>query len=215
MKNNISYFRSFFEILVKPAETFKVLVAEDPGYGQWVLIPIYTLLAGINPTFYLVLLKFLPAGAALPAEILMMMVVGMIFYWLTVICNFLIGKWLGGTGTLGKVATAYAWAYVPCFGGLILMRLGEIPKWALIMGGETDLRTVGAAGNITMILTILPAMVFFLWSWVLIAFGVSEAHKISLGRAFGVLGIFFGFLVLVGVVIGFVAFAMILKSMGH
>lgn len=215
MARSISYFEAFFKILFKPVETFKTLVAEDPGYGQWILIPIYTFLAGVNPTLYLVFLKFLPDWAALLVEILVMMVVGITFYWIAVICNFLIGKWLGGTGTLGNMATAYAWAYVPCFGGLILMRLGEIPKWALILGGETDVKVVGAAGNILVLLTALPALAFFLWSWVLMAFGISEAHKISLGRAFGVLGIFFAFAVLVGVVIAAVAFFVILGSVAH
>lgn len=213
MANSISYGEAFFKILTQPKETMRALVDNDPGYGKWVLIPVYTFLAGFNPTFYLMGLKFLPPWAALLAEIFVMMVFGIFFFWFNSIANFLIGKWLGGKGTLGAVATAYAWAYVPCFGGLVLMQLGQIPKWSMILGGETDLRMIAAAGNILALLTMLPAFAFFAWSWVLMAFGISEAHRFSVGKGFGTVGIFFGLLLVIGVLFGILLVVFVLGGM--
>jgi len=215
MSHPISYFRSFFEILVKPGETFKTLVAEDPGYGKWVVVPIYSALGGINPTFYLLFLKVFPSWAALLAETLLMTAVGIFFFWIAALLNFLVGKWLGGKGTLGEVATAYAWAYVPCFAALFLIRLSEIPKWTAILGGETDLRVILETGRLLVFLALLPSMPFFIWSMVLMVFGISEAHRISRARALGVMGILLGLGLLVGGVTGVVVVFMILRNVGH
>lgn len=215
MENGISYAQSFFKVLTQPKETMRSLVDNDPGYGRWALIPIYCLLAGVNADLYAVCREYLglPPLTAILAAILMMMLAGMVFYWFAASVVFIIGKWLGGTGTLKDVATAYAWAYVPCFAAIILSQVSQIPKWTMILGGETDFMMIKATGRLLGLAVALFNFAFFAWSWVLIAFGVSEAHRISLGRGFGVVGIFLGLLILAGILIGVVLVFLVLGSM--
>ncbi|HJT24447.1 MAG TPA: YIP1 family protein [bacterium] len=212
MGNGISYAQAFYKILIRPKETMQALVDQDPGYGKWILIPVYTFLAGFNPDLYLVLLKYLPPLGTLITEVILLMAVGLFFFWFTAVCAFLIGKWLGGTGVLKDVATAYAWAYVPCFAALVLLRASEIPKWSLIFGGETDLQTVLAAGGFMPLIVWLPNFALYAWSLVLAAFGISAAHRISVGKGFGVMGIYIGFIFLVSVILGVVLVFVILRS---
>lgn len=212
MGNGISYAQAFYKILIRPKETMQALVDQDPGYGKWILIPVYTFLAGFNADFYVVLLKYFPPLGAILADVAILMAFGLLFFWFAAVLFYILGKWLGGTGTLKDVSTAYAWAYVPCCAAVLLLRGSEIPKWALIFGGETDIQTVMQAGHSLVLVAGLLSFVFFLWSWVLIAFGISAAHRISTGRGFGVVGIFFGFFFLVGIILGVVLVFVILRS---
>jgi hypothetical protein len=210
MSKQISYLRAFFSVCVHPRETVRQLIEQDPGYGIWLLVPLYSFIAGINPDYYFLFHKWLPPIASLLASILVMMIFGVGAFWVYVVVLYFLGKLLGGTGKFKEVCTAYAWVYPPAYGAILLLLIGGIPKWLKILEGATELKDiVTPVGTIWFALCALLAVGFIIWCLVIMVIVISEAHKFSIGRAIGVFLIILGIcLVLVAlfIVVGIFAF---------
>lgn len=104
----------------------------------------------------------------------------------------------------GFRGTFHLYAYsqgILAISGVISLMVGLIGAWHLIL--YTIVSMLGGLVN----------MVIGLYMFVLLAFGIRDVHEVSLGRAAGAIGIFFGGLFLMACGIGALVFAGLVGSM--
>ena len=183
MGNEFSSVRAFFEVWIQPRKVAREAIDSGSMVAPWVLVPFYCFFSSLTPILYVTFLKWMSSDMALLTEVVAMTVFGIAGFWFFSLLVYLLARIMGGTGSIKDTAVAYAWAYAPCMPALALMKLGEIPKWLAVFGGETDPTAIARTGAIVSLLTILPSFIFFIWALVISCPLLAEAQKITLGKA--------------------------------
>ena len=185
MRNKFTIFiRRFFKIWIEPRQTLRAILDEQPGYHVWTFIVVYAFFQAFEPEYYF----FFAGRGPLDVQLLIGLVISIGFdvlalfffsgFWL------MIGKWMGGKANFKEVMTAYAWSYPPSIIGIILLQLGNIPKWLTLLSGETDLKSLLARPHMSWESPSQGISLLLVgWTTVLLVINLSEAHKISIPRS--------------------------------
>ena len=201
MDNGFSTFVSlYFKIWTQPRVILRHILDNQPGYHVWTFVVFYAVFQAFLPIFYSPFAGRMTLDMLLLIGILISLVIDMgAFYYFSGL-GYLLGRLLGGKGTFRDLQTAYAWSYPPACIAIIVLQVSQIPTWLRMMAGETN----------TMALLTVPQMAWQgsgrvlslllnLWTLVLLVVNVSEAHKISKWRSFGLMVLLLIPITLVGI----------------
>src|ERR1035441_9192339 len=201
MDNGFSTFVSlYFKIWTQPRVILRHILDNQPGYHVWTFVVFYAVFQAFLPIFYSPFAGRMTLDMLLLIGILISLVIDMgAFYYFSGL-GYLLGRLLGGKGTFRDLQTAYAWSYPPACIAIMVLQVSQIPTWLRMMAGETN----------TMALLTVPQMAWRgsgrflslllnLWTLVLLVVNVSEAHKISKWRSFGLMVLLLIPITLVGI----------------
>lgn len=180
-----------FSIWTRPRPTLRSILATDPRRGSLVLPVASGLAQGILAGAAIASQPdMLPGAALLPFSVLVAAgailgpLVTLAFVQLNAAMIVMTGRWLGGHGRFVEVRAALAWSLVPSLWGLLLWA----PRLALL-GAEAflpnplevhdDAPTVALVAIFT-----LADVVIGVWTFVVAARTVGEAHGFSGWRGF-------------------------------
>lgn len=194
MKQKLSFPKVFLNSLFHPRATVRSVIKAK--YHSFVLpfIVCYSVLQCIDPIYFVFASRYLPTPLAPLAVVVVMGGVTIILFYLTSWFAFWAGKKLKGKGKLEEVRMAIALVYCPMFIILMLSPVLDIPVWAMVFSGATDLKEILLAQSTVSPLKGFLEFVFSIWTlfpWII---NVSEAHRFSKWNAFktnlAVIGIF-------------------------
>ena len=173
----------FTKIWTSPRLVFKYL--NDNKYDNYVYILLF--LAGITRAFDRASLKGMGDNLPLLAVVLICIILGGLFGWITYYIYAALmswtGEWLGGKGDTKSLLRIISYGMFPSIVALLFL----IPQIALfgneIFQSDIDISNSGFFSIITFYLTSSLEVVLGLWTIVLLVIGISEVQKISIWKS--------------------------------
>jgi hypothetical protein len=161
------------------------ILDHQPGYHVWTLVIAFAVLSAFQSFYYFPFLGHVPMDMLVLAELIFSIFFDVVMLFLYTGVWYLGGKWWGGKGTWRDVMTAYGWAYPPTFIGMIFLNISDLAYWSKINSGMTDFKSIYMPPQMpwqSPCNSIATALLG--WTLVLQIINLSEAHKISIPRAF-------------------------------
>ncbi len=170
----------WLSIWVRPRETIREIVQENPNKSIWLLAAVYGFSSLLNLFQSASLGSFFSPAALVIAAAILSPLWGMIWFsiWSWLVART--GKWFKGEGTYSEIRSAFAWSCVP----FVL----NIPLWLLmvgIFGAQLFMNFpegyLLSNGVVTVLFIILIAKVILaVWSLVIYLNALAEVQKLSI-----------------------------------
>ncbi|MAE07440.1 MAG: hypothetical protein CL661_01620 [Bacteroidetes bacterium] len=186
----------FTKIWTSPRLVFKYL--NDNKYDNYVYILLF--LAGITRAFDKASLKDMGDNQSLLAVVLISIILGGLFGWITFYIYAALmswtGEWLDGKGDAKSLLRIISYGMLPSIVALLLL----IPQIALfgneIFQSDIDITNSGLFSIIIYYLTTFSEVVLGFWTLVLLVIGISEVQKTSIWKS--ILNMIFPGLIIIG-----------------
>jgi hypothetical protein len=186
----------FTKIWTSPRLVFKYL--NDNKYDNYVYILLF--LAGITRAFDRASLKDMGDNQPLLAVVLISIILGGLFGWITFYIYAALmswtGEWLDGKGDTKSLLRIISYGMLPSIVALLLL----IPQIAFfgneIFQSDIDLTNSGLMPIMTFYITALFQVILGFWTLVLLVIGISEVQKISIWKS--ILNMIFPGLIIIG-----------------
>lgn len=169
---------------VRPRETIRMIIAENPKRSLWILSFIYGLTSLFNGFQSFPLAIRFGMMPILIFSIILAPFWGYAFFSIWSYVIVWVGRFLKGQANFESARAAYAWSSVPL--------IGNIPLWLLLILFYSDFFFFGAQEKMLMpgavallFLILLGKLVFAIWSIVLYLQSLSEVQQFSIMRAIG------------------------------
>jgi hypothetical protein len=173
----------FSKIWLSPRLVFKYL--NEKKIDKY--ITILLILGGIVRTFDRASLKNMGDDMSLISVILLCVILGGLFGWLTFYIYAALlswtGKWLKGQGDTNSLLRMVAYAMIPPILSLVLL----IPQIALygisVFQSNLDVQGSGMISYLIYYVTLVLEFILGVWTIVLFVVGISEVQKLSIGKS--------------------------------
>ncbi|MBB4826246.1 hypothetical protein HNO89_003505 [Sporosarcina luteola] len=168
-------------IWVRPKETIRYAIENIPMGFITMLVAI----VGIFDVLDRAVAKNLGDKIATPFIFLIALVAGplfgILFWWIGSGIAYIFGKWLGGTGTYKDLRITYGIVNIIYIIGAVVW----IPD-LLILGSSlfTDYVDGGIATVLWLMISSFLSFVIVVWGFIALLFGVAEAHRFPVWKAF-------------------------------
>lgn len=173
----------FSKIWTKPREVFKFI--KDKQYAKFVNLLL--VLAGISSSFDRALINDMgdrmSIWAILGWNIILGALLGWISYYIYAALLSWTGKWLNGKGDNTSILRILSYAMIPAIISLLFL----IPQIGIygneIFKANGDITSAGLLANIIVYSSMVLKLILGIWTIVLCVIGVSEVHKLSIGKS--------------------------------
>lgn len=173
----------FTKIWTSPREVLRFI--NDNHYDKYVTILL--ILSGISRSFDRAAMKGMGDKMSLWSIIILSIVLGGIFGWITYYIYAALlswtGKWLKGKGNTNSILRMLSYAMFPSVIALIFL----IPQISIygneVFKSEGDTMSGGILSNILFYTSLILEFALGIWTIILCIIGTSEVQKISIGKS--------------------------------
>lgn len=178
----MDYNSPWLTMWVRPRETIRSIVAENPKRSLWILAFVYGLSSLLNGFQSMPIANQVGLNGMLLIALVLAPFWGYAFFAIWGWVIFWTGKLLNGQADFNAVRAAYAWSCVPL--------VGNIPLWILLTCFYSEFLFFGVQDRIVvpgavamLFLLLVGKLVLAIWSIVLYLQALSEVQKYSVFRA--------------------------------